>query len=69
MYYIGNDGTYYEVPSHCVDSSIGDYYYGDGHALHQIEKMLNPLVGYSGMVGISALIGEDFYRVYGTRKI
>ncbi len=69
MYWKDKDGNNYKLPSHRINNSIGDYYYSNGHALHQIERMLNPLVSYSGMVGISALIGEDFYGVYGTRKI
>lgn len=70
MYWKDKDGNNYKLPSHCTNNSIGDYYYlTDGNTAHQIERMLNPLVSYSGMVGISALIGEDFYGVYGTRKI
>ena len=69
MYWKDKDGNNYELPSHCVNSPIGDYCYSDGSALHQIERMLNPLVRYSGMAGISILIEEEFYGFYKTKKI
>jgi hypothetical protein len=68
MYWEDKDGNNYELPSHCVNSPIGDYYYGDVGALHQVERVLNPLVRYRGMAGISALIGENFLWNLQNRK-
>jgi hypothetical protein len=63
MYLKNKDGNNYELPSHCVNRPIGDYYYGDGNALHQVERVLNPLVRYRGMAGIGLIksIGDDYY--------
>lgn len=65
MYWKDKDGNNYELPSHYVNSPIGDYYYGDGNALHQVERVLNPLVRYRGMVGMNLikLIGDDYYEL------
>ena len=62
MYWKDKDGNNYELPSHYINNSIGDYYYylSDGNITHQIERMLNPLVCYAGMAGMSAFIGEGF---------
>lgn len=40
--------------------AIGDYYYSDGNTVHKIERMLNPLVCYAGMAGMSTFIGKGF---------
>lgn len=65
MYWEDKDGNNYGLPSHCVNNPIGDYCYGDGSALHQVERMLNPLVSYQGIVGMNLikLIGDDYYEL------
>lgn len=61
MYWKDKDGNNYKLPSHCINNSIGDYYYlSNENTAHQIEKMLNPLVCYAGMAGMSAFIEKDF---------
>lgn len=60
MYWEDKDGNNYELPSHCINNSIGDYYYSDGNTVHKIERMLNPLVCYAGMAGMSTFIGKGF---------
>jgi hypothetical protein len=63
MYWKDKDGNNYELPSHCVNSPIEGCYYGDVGALHQVERVLNPLVCYRGMAGMNLieLIGDNYY--------
>lgn len=61
MHWKDKDGNNYKLPSHCINNSIGDYYYlSDRNTAHKNEIMFNPLVRYLGMAGISAFIGEKF---------
>lgn len=60
MYWKDKDGNNYELPSHCINNSIGDYCYCDGNSVHQFEIMFNPLVCYAGMAGMSVFIGKGF---------
>ena len=61
MHWKDKDGNNYKLPSHCINNSIGDYYYlSDRNTAHQNEIMFNPLVCHSGIAGISAFIGEKF---------
>jgi hypothetical protein len=55
MYWKDKDGNNYKLPSHCVNTSIGDYDYYNVNTMHQIERVLNPLVSPLGMVGMLAL--------------
>ena len=59
MYWEDKDGNKYELPTHCVNSPIGDCYYYDGNTMHQVERVLNPLTTPLGMVGMLAFIGKE----------